>query len=410
MREKIKWWKDAKFGMFIHFGIYSVFERGEWVMYIERIPKKEYAKSVKKFIPDKNCFKKMASLAKKAGMKYAVLTARHGDGFSLFDSKVSDFTSTKLIGRDLVAEFVDSFRKEGLKVGLYYSLLDWSKDEYFAGPKKDPSGWENFIKYIHTQVQELMTNYGEISILWYDGAFPYTPEEWQSKKLNEMVRSLQPNIIINDRSGLPEDFDTPEQVITPSVRAWETCMTLNDHWGYYKYDDNWKTPKQVILNLVKCVSLGGNFLLNIGPKRNGEVPLKAVKILEKVGDWMKINGESIYGTEPCFSPKMLAEELAEGLEKSNFLWYNFFQGYPTKKGNKLYLHIFYWYKEFALGNVRINIKDAYFLNNKKKIDFELKEDRIIFKNLPQKPPDPIDTVIVIEYEGEIERIYPHRPL
>jgi alpha-L-fucosidase len=406
MENRMNWWREAKFGMFIHWGIYSVLERGEWVMFIERIPKKDYEKFVKKLKPKENFTDEWASLAKETGMKYMVLTARHGDGFSLFDSKVSDYTAPKCIGRDIVKEFVESCRKYGLKVGVYYSLLDWSREEYFKGPQKYPKGWKTFLNYIHTQIEELMTNYGEINILWYDGKMPYTPEEWEAEKLNKMVRELQPNIIINDRSGLPEDYDTPEQEIKPSERDWETCMTLNDHWGYYKYDNNWKTPKNVIINLVKCASIGGNFLLNVGPKSDGTIPTESIRILKKVGEWMKENGESIYGTEKCFFPGMLEYELCHGIEKEKISWYNYFQGFPTMKKNKLYLHVFYWYKEFAISNLEINIKRAYFLRDGKKVDFEREKDRILFKNLPEKPPDPIDTVIVCEFENTIRKIYP----
>ncbi len=392
MEDRMAWWREAKFGMFIHWGIYSIPARGEWVMFCERIPKEKYKKFAKKFNPKNYNPDQWAEIAKEGGMKYIVLTTRHHDGFSLFDSKVSDFTAPKYINRDLVAEFVKSCRKFGLKIGFYYSLCDWRYDAFFNGPEKDPHAWNQLVEYVHTQVKELMTNYGEIDILWYDGAGPYKVEHWQSEKLNKIVRELQPHIIINDRSLLPEDFSTPEQHITPSDRDWETCMTLNDHWGYCKYDDNYKTAKQVIMNLVRCASYGGNYLLNVGPKPDGKIPVKCIKILKEVGAWLKIYGESIYGTE-----------------RTNFDWYNFHPGFITKKGNKLYLHIFYWFKEFAIGNLKIDVKNVYFLREGINVDFEVKFDRIIFKNLPKKPPDPIDTVIVIEYGGEIEKINPFRP-
>ncbi|MCS7181390.1 MAG: alpha-L-fucosidase, partial [bacterium] len=186
-------------------------------------------------------------------------------------------------------------------------------------------------------------------------------------------------------------FDTPEQHITPSERDWETCMTLNDHWGYCKYDHNYKSPKQIIMNLLLCVSKGGNYLLNVGPKPDGKIPTKSIKILKKVGEWLNKNGESIYGTE-----------------KTDFDWFNFHMGLITKKENKLYLHTFYWFKEFAMGNVKIDVKSVYFLNDGVNIDFKVEKDRILFKNLPEIPPDPIDTVIVLEYEGEIEKLESRR--
>ncbi|MCM8803685.1 MAG: alpha-L-fucosidase [Candidatus Omnitrophica bacterium] len=392
MEDRMKWWREAKFGMFIHWGIYSIPARGEWVMFCERIPKEEYKKFAKKFNPKNYNPGEWAQIAKEGGMKYIVLTTRHHDGFSLFDSKVSDFTAPKYISRDLIAEYVDSCRKFGLKIGFYYSLCDWRYDAFFNGHEKDPSGWKELVDYVHTQVRELMTNYGEIDILWYDGPGPYKPEHWQSEKLDRMVRELQPQIIINDRSLLPEDFSTPEQHIEPTNRDWEACMTLNDHWGYCKYDNNYKTPKQVVINLVRCASYGGNYLLNVSPKPDGKIPVKSKKILKEVGKWLKIYGESVYGTE-----------------RTNFEWHNFHPGIITKNGNKLYLHIFYWFKEFAIGNLKIDIKNAYFLKEGIGVDFEVKYDRIVFKNLPEKPPDPIDTVIVLEYEGEIEKINSFRP-
>ncbi len=390
------WWRSAKFGMFIHWGIYSVPARGEWVMYWERIPKDEYKKFAENFNPENFNPEEWVLLAQKAGMKYMVLTTRHHDGFSLFKSKVSNFTAFDFCGRDLIKEFVEACRKHGMRIGFYYSLLDWRYDAYFKGPEKDPAGWKKLVEYIHSQVKELMSNYGKIDILWYDGAWPYKPEDWESEKLNRMVRELQPEIIINNRSGLPEDFDTPEQFIPGTFpykevpqRDWESCMTLNDHWGYCKGDDNWKTPKQIIMNLARCCSGGGNYLLNVGPEPDGSIPEESVKILEEVGKWLSVNGESIYGTK-----------------KTDI---SFPHGVVTSKENKLFLHVFYWYKEFALANYDIEVKDAYFLKNGEKVKFEKEKDRILFKNLPEEPPDSFNTVIVIEYEGEIKKFDEFRP-
>ena len=278
--DRMKWWKEAKFGMFIHWGVYSIPARGEWVRFNERIPENEYRKFADIFNPEEYNPYEWATIAKQAGMKYVVLTTRHHDGFSLFDSKVSDFTAPKTgCGRDLIKEYVEGVRKAGLKVGFYYSLLDWRYKAYFLGPEKDPNGWDNFVNYVHTQVKELMSNYGKIDILWYDGGWPYTAEQWKSEELNNMVRNLQPEIIINNRSGLPEDFDTPEQKIpgafpNPEIpeRDWESCMTLNDHWGYCENDNNWKTPSEIIWNLATCCAGGGNYLLNVGPKPDGTIP------------------------------------------------------------------------------------------------------------------------------------------
>ncbi|MBC7236076.1 MAG: alpha-L-fucosidase, partial [Chloroflexi bacterium] len=296
---RMQWWESARFGMFIHWGVYAIPARGEWVMYQEHIPHQEYAPLAKQFSPTHYDPDEWVRLAKSAGMKYMVMTTRHHDGFSLFDSQVSDFTAPKTAAkRDLIREYVEACHRGGMRVGFYYSLLDWRYPAYFRGPKADPEGWKELVDYVHAQVRELCSNYGRIDILWYDGGWPYTAEDWRSAELNAMVRELQPEIIINNRSQLPEDFDTPEQHVRASEpgRPWEACMTLNDSWGYNQADDNWKTPKQVLMYLVRCAHGGGNFLLNVGPQPDGAIPKESVRILETVGRWLERNGGSIYDT------------------------------------------------------------------------------------------------------------------
>ncbi|MBS7609484.1 alpha-L-fucosidase [Candidatus Bathyarchaeota archaeon] len=219
-REKGMWFREARFSMFIHWGLYSLLGRGEWVMYLEQMPASEYAKLSRKFNPTKFKAEEWVLYAREARMRYMVLTSRHHDGFSLFDSKVSDYTAPKTAaGRDLVEEFIKACHKAGMRVGLYYSLLDWRWPAYWNGPKKDPEGWSNFLEYVHIQVEEICSNYGRLDILWYDGAWPYAPEDWKSAELNAKVRKLQPEILINNRSRLPEDFDTPEQYIRARRRG-----------------------------------------------------------------------------------------------------------------------------------------------------------------------------------------------
>ncbi len=384
----IEWFKQARFGMFIHWGVYSILARGEWVRLVERIPSSQYESLAYKFNPKKYNPEEWVALAKEAGMKYMVLTTRHHDGFSLFDSEVSDFTAPKTgAGRDLVAEYVDACRKAGMKIGFYYSLLDWRYPAYFKGPRKDPEGWSEFLDYVHTQVKELCTNYGKIDILWYDGKWPWSAEDWKAKELNSMVRKLQPEIIINNRSGIPEDFDTPEQKIQPPTdpnRMWETCMTMNDNWGYSAGDHNWKTVRQLIQNLVRCASGGGNYLLNVGPKADGTIPDPSIRRLKKIGSWMKVNGESIYGSERCpFRGGMV--------------------GLTTAKGNIVYLHVFHWPgREITIAYVKNRVLAAEILTNGQKINVVQEGDRVFLRGLPNRPPDPYDTVIELELDGKPE--------
>src|SRR5881275_1823642 len=297
---RMKWWHEAKFGMFIHWGLYSTLGRHEWVMENEGIPVAEYEKLAPRFKPVPNAARAWARLAKSAGMKYMVMTTKHHEGFCNFDSKLTDYCAPRQgPGRDLVREYVEAARAEGLQFGFYYSLMDWHHPDG-ARCKTDEAARRRFVEYIHGQVRELMTNYGKVDILWYDVAWPLDARGWESVEMNTMVRKLQPDIIINNRSKIPEDFDTPEQRIEASQnRPWESCMTLNDSWGYHAADTNWKTPTTVVRNLITCARDGGNYLLNIGPKPDGTIPEESVRILSTVGDWMAKNGQGIYASNRC---------------------------------------------------------------------------------------------------------------
>ena len=272
--QRMKWWRDARFGMFIHYGLYSQVGRNEWVMTLENIPIGEYEKKADNFQPKPGAPREWAALAKKAGMKYMVLTTRHHEGFSLWDSKANPYNSMNYgPKRDIVREFVDACREFGLGIGFYSSLMDWHH----------PDGWRcafdtearaRFNRHIRDMNTELLTNYGKIDILWYDVSLPMENwEGWDSLELNQHMRSLQPDILINDRSHLPEDFGTPEEHITAADRDWEACMTFNGiSWGYvdskqaipYSYN-----AQRILKMLSTCASGGGNLLLNIGPMPRG---------------------------------------------------------------------------------------------------------------------------------------------
>src|ERR1700728_1431989 len=328
---RIQWWRDSKFGMFIHWGLYSLLGRQEWVMSVEDIPVTEYEKFAGLFKPKPDAARAWARLAKEAGQKYMVMTTKHHEGFCLFDSKLTDYCAPRQgPGRDLVKEYVDAARAEGMRVGFYYSLMDWHHPDGMRS-KDDPAARRRFVDYVHGQIRELLTNYGKIDILWYDVACPLDATGWESEKMNKMVFELQPDIIVNNRNRLPGDFSTPEQHITAEQggRAWESCMTMNDSWGYQAADDDWKTSKRIVRNLVSCARDGGNYLLNIGPRGDGSIPEPTVDCLQAVGKWVDGNAAGIYKAEPC-NVKRSAY--------SNF----------TRIGNTLYMQIHFWPGEEAV--------------------------------------------------------------
>jgi len=380
---RMKWWHEARFGMFIHWGLYSVLGRHEWVMEQEGIPVAEYEKLATQFKPKPAPASEWAALAKKAGMKYMVMTTKHHEGFCHFNTATTSYCAPKqAAGRDLVREYVDAARAEGLRVGFYYSLMDWHHPDG-ARCREDEASRRRFVDYIHTHVRELMSNYGKIDILWYDVAWPLTAEGWESVKMNQMVRRLQPDIIINNRSRVPEDFDTPEQHIQASQgRNWEACMTMNDSWGYHKADDAWKTPKQCLRNLLTCSRQGGNYLLNIGPMADGTVPAESVRILSAVGAWLEKNGKAVYDTDPC------------QVSRSNYMSF-------TRKGNTLYAHVHFWPgSAVAIGGLKNKVLSAKLLATGAPVKVEQEEFRLKLTGLPVAAPDTPITTIAIECDGE----------
>jgi alpha-L-fucosidase len=380
---RLAWWRAAKFGMFIHWGLYSVLGRHEWVMEMEGIPAQEYEKIAKQFKPKPNAARDWARLAKATGQKYMVMTTKHHEGFCHFNTVTTDYCAPKQgPGRDLVREYVDAARAEGLRVGFYYSLMDWHHPDG-ARCATDEAARRRFVDYIHTHIRELMTNYGKVDILWYDVAWPLDAKGWESEKMNEMVFKLQPDIIVNNRNKLEGDFSTPEQRIEAAAgdRAWETCMTLNDSWGYQRADDGWKTPKQVIRNLITCARDSGNYLLNIGPKGDGSIPAESVEIFNEVGQWLARNGQSIYDSDKC------------QLTRSR-------NGSFTRKGKTLYFHIHYYPgTSVAFAGLMTKALSARLLSSGKQVDFKQDAYSINFTGLPATAPDHPVTTIAIECES-----------
>jgi alpha-L-fucosidase len=379
---RMQWWHQARFGMFIHWGLYSVLGRHEWVMENEGIPVTEYAPLAKRFNPKPNAARAWAALARQAGQKYMVMTTKHHEGFCLWDSKLTSYCAAKqAAGRDLVREYVDAARSEGMRVGFYYSLMDWHHPDG-ARCANDEAARQRFVEYTHGLIRELMTNYGKIDVLWYDVRWPLNADQWESDKMNRMVFELQPDIIVNNRNGLPGDFATPEQRIEAAkTGAWETCMTLNDSWGYQHADDNWKTPKQIIRNLISCVRDEGNYLLNIGPRPDGSIPEDSVRVLTEVGQWLAKNGDSIYQSETC------------EVRRSNYASF-------TRKGNTLYVHVHYWPGDVvAFSGLKTSVKSAKLLAGGKKVEFEQDPYRVRLTGLPVQPPDHPVTTIAIECES-----------
>jgi alpha-L-fucosidase len=395
--ERMRWWHEDKFGMFIHWGLYSLIGRQEWTLEMEAIPLSQYELLAKHFNPRPGAAREWAKLARKAGQKYMVMTSKHHEGFCMFDTKLTNYCAPKQgAGRDLVREFIEAARAEGLKVGLYYSLMDWHHPDG-ARCATDPEARRRFVHYTHGLIRELMTNYGKIDILWYDVNLPLTPEQWQSEKMNRMVFELQPHIIVNNRNGLEGDFSTPEQTTESdkSGRAWESCMTLNESWGYSSADDDWKSPRTVIKNLVNCAREGGNYLLNVGPEPDGTIPEPSTRILTEVGNWLERNGRAVYGTE-----------------RGSFGWGNYAS--YTRRGNTLYVHVYRWpgftpaqeWLQFyqppvvlAIGALTAKVKSARFLASGTPVKFEQNELGLRLVGLPEKAPDSPLTVIEIECES-----------
>jgi alpha-L-fucosidase len=430
---KMQWWREARFGMFVHWGLYSglagtwngkpVGKSGgmEWIQQRVGADTETYAKAaIPLFKPSPDFAKGWAKLAKEAGCRYVVFTTKHHEGFALHDSKVSDYDAGSVLHRDLVKEITDALHAEGLRVGFYHSVIDWHHDQYEYAKSKQlphplkgkpyPNGTREhskYLDYLFGEVGELMSNYGKVDVLWWDySAQDFQGDEaWRATDLMKLVREKQPGIIMNNRlfrsaeAGWKSmgtdgysaqldtkygDFVTPEQHIPDTGMGgvdWETCMTMNTTWGFSEHDHAWKSPETLIRNLIDIASKGGNYLLNIGPEGDGSVPEESLKAMQAIGAWMKANGDAIYGTTASRFAKLP--------------W-----GRSTTKGSTIYLHVFNWPADgkLELPGLKNEVKSARLLSGSEKLAVAKSEAGITI-TLPPKAPDPIATVIALDIEG-----------
>jgi alpha-L-fucosidase len=383
------WFEAARYGLIVHYGLYSLLGRGEWVMNREAISRDKYAQLAREFTAEAFDAEALCALAVRAGMRYIVFTTMHHEGFRLYRSELSDFNSHHHCGRDLTAEIVEAARRHGLRIALYHSLNNWMDQPDAVDALEDSDLKRKFIDSTFERIRELVTRYNPIDVLWYDGWWPFNAEGWEAERMNAMVREIQPHILFNGRNGLPGDFATPEGHLTAPApwRPWEGCITMNNSWGFHSGDHEWKTAPQVVDLLATCAAGNGNLLLNVGPRGDGSIPHQSSEVLEQVGQWIRVHGEAIYGTDA------ITMDLHEkGHHRGD--WCN--HGPITMKGNSLYLLVRRWPgRELVLSGLECEVRKVHLLGDGD-VSFLQNGDKLVVSGLPRNAPDPICPVLHFE--------------
>jgi alpha-L-fucosidase len=422
---RLSWFREAKYGLFIHWGLYAIPAGewkgkavpgiGEWIMNRAKIPVREYEALAAQWNPVRFDAEAWVRLAEDAGMKYVVITSKHHDGFALFDSKVSryDAVDATPFRRDVLKELAEACRRHGIRLGFYYSQAqDWHEPNG-AGNTWDfgPDEKKDFDRYLREkaepQVRELLTGYGPVALVWFDTPRLMTPE--RAQRFTDLVRSLQPNTLIDGRLGAAGDYvSTGDNVIPSRVgdQAWETPATMNHTWGYKRDDHDWKSPGDVTFKLVDIVSKGGNYLLNVGPMADGTIPQPSQDTLRAVGRWLKTNGEAVYGAGPTPFGDELGEPSARGTKdvRGNPLFLSRNEWRVTTKPGRLYFTFFQEPRApFALPAMKNAIRRAYRLADGAPVEVKV-ENGLRALAIERPVIDPMATVVVVEIEGErVER-------
>lgn len=383
---------QLRYGLFVHYGLYSLLASGEWVMNRQRIAPGDYRQLADRFTAEHFDADQVCDLAVSAGMRYVVFTTMHHDGFRLYDTGLSDFNSVRsACRRDLTAEMVAAARRRGLRIGLYHSLNNWMEQPDGVAALEQADARQVFIERTHQRVEELARRYNPVDIFWYDGWWPFNADGWQSQRMNQTIRNHQPHILFNGRNGLAGDFATPEGHLgAPDPwRSWEACITLNNSWGYHAGDHDWKSPQQVVDMLATVANQRGNLLLNVGPRGDGSIPQPSSDVLLAVGQWLRRCGQCVDNTD-CFTV---------GLQERNGHRSDWSHHGPfTASGNNLYLLLRRWPgRQLVIAGLQARVLRAQMLAEQPcAVKLTQMDDKLTIDHLPELPPDPVCPVLHLE--------------